>query len=76
LAVDEFQVSRYDVLLIAARDHWISLTNASLKIALVGGRSDVLHVLECYAASIVIKDTFEVCIFTDFVEARNWATSQ
>ncbi len=76
LVVDEFRVTRYDVLLIAARDHWVSVTNANLKIALVGGRSDVLNALKCYAASSVIKDTFEVCIFTDLVEARNWASSQ
>lgn len=73
LGVDEFCVTPYHALLIAAHDHWAKDTNAGLRIALVGNRADVLEAFRLYSESAVIKDFFEVRTFAALDEARNWA---
>lgn len=75
LEVEEFCVTPYDALLMAAHDHWASEVNAALKIALVGKRGEVVEAFRRYANSAVIIDTFAVRIFDDLDEARAWAAT-
>lgn len=74
LEVDEFHVSVYETLIVAARDHWVSEVNPNLKIALVADKAEIIGALQRYAASSVIKDTFEVCVFSALQDARNWVS--
>ena len=73
LGVDEFTVTSYQTLVIAAHDHWIKdIANRQLKIALVSSKPEELAVFDLYANSPLIRDTFEVRTFTELAEARNW----
>ena len=76
LDVDKFLVTRYQTLIIAAHDHWISKANANLKIALLGNKAEVLDAFSTYAESPVISGTFEVRTFTDLADARGWVSLQ
>lgn len=76
LEVDEFRVTSYQTLLIAAHDHSISSANPHLKIALLGNNAQILETFRLYAESPLIKDTFTVRIFRDMDVARSWALSQ
>lgn len=73
LDVENHQATKYETLLTAAHDHWISESNPRLKIALVGTLPEVLTAFGVYAGSSVIKDTFAVKIFTDIEQARIWS---
>ena len=72
MSVDEFLVTRYQTLIIAAHDHWMKDANSNLKIALVGSRPDILEAFQAYANSSVIMDTFQVRVFQALEEAKNW----
>lgn len=76
LAVNKFLVSKYEVLIIAAHDHWIKDANPDLKIALVCSSLEILEAFQMYVESAVIKDTFDVKIFADLNEARTWVSCQ
>lgn len=76
LAVENFQVSTYEALIIAAHDYWISKSNDGIKIALIGEKPEILLAFQVYAQSALIKDTFEIGIFKAPELARNWATNR
>ena len=74
-AVD-FLVTRYQILLIAAHDHWMRDSNTNLKIAIVGTKAGIIEAYKHYCESAVIKDTFEVRTFTELCVAKNWVSGQ
>ncbi|MDP3540795.1 MAG: hypothetical protein Q8S26_19015 [Azonexus sp.] len=76
LGVTEFHVTRYQILLVAAHDHWMGDANANLKIALVGCQARILEAFRHYSESAVIKETFVVRTFTNLEDASHWASGQ
>jgi hypothetical protein len=73
LEVNEFRVTNYQTLIVAAHDHWVKdLVNRQLKIALVGSKEEVLAAFQLYATSPLIQNTLDVRVFMDLDEARSW----
>ena len=75
LEVEELAVTRYEALLRAAEDHWASKPNRTFKLALVGNKLEIVDAFDVYSNSSLVKNTFQVKLFSNLKDAREWVNS-
>jgi hypothetical protein len=75
LEVEELVVTRYEALLRAAKDYLAAEHNRRVKFALVGNKPEIVDAFAIYVNSPLIKDTFQVKLFSTLNDARDWVNS-
>ena len=69
-AVTEWNVTAYDVLLIASHDHNAFHRNTTLKLALISATDDITSTLNRYLHAPIM--TFDAKLFSSLSDARDW----